>query len=62
MNLRFYENLCKANETAIQYCNKLKQSGHIHDYHRRNGFVKIKLDEGDKPKKIRHPEDLFNQF
>ena len=55
--------MCDANETAIQYCNKLKQSGHIQDYYLRNGFVKIILGEGDKQqKKIRHPEDLFNQF
>ena len=59
MNLNFYENLCEAD---IQYCNKLKQSGHSHDYYLRNGFVKIILDEGDMPIEICIPEDLFNQF
>ena len=33
MNLRFYKNLCTANETVIQSCNKLRQSGRIHDFY-----------------------------
>ena len=62
LNLRFYENLCEANESVIHYCSKLKQSGIIYDFYLRNGFVKIIIDEGDKPINIRHPEDLFSQF
>ena len=62
MNLRFYENLCESNETTIRYCGKLKQSGKIHNFFLRNGFVKIIEAEGEKPKKIHHPDDLFQQF
>ena len=51
MNLRFYENLCEANETVIKYCGKLKQTGKIHDYYLRNGFIKIIGVEGERPKK-----------
>ena len=62
MNLRFYENLCDANETVIRNCYKLKQSGILHDFYIRNGFIKIKIDEGDKHIKIYHPEVLFQKF
>ena len=51
MNLRFYENLCEANETVIKYCGKLKQTGKIHDYYLRNGFIKIIGVEGERHKK-----------
>ena len=62
MNLRFYENLCEANETVVRYCNKLKTAGFIHEFYLRNGFVKIKVEEGDKPSKIYHPEILIQKF
>ena len=62
MNLRFYENRCKSNETIIRYCGKLKQSEKIHDFYLRNEFVKIIEAEGEKPKKIHHTDDLFHQF
>ena len=62
MNLRFYENLCESNEMTIRYCGKLKQSGKIHNFFLRNGFVKIIEAEDEKPKKIHHPDDLFQQF
>ena len=62
MNLRFYENLCEANEMVVRSCRKLKQSGRIHEYYIRNGFVKIKIEEGNRSEKIHHPDNLFQQF
>ena len=62
MNLWFYENLCEANEMVVHSCRKLKQSGRIHEYYIRNGFVKIIIEEGNRSKKIHHPHDLFQQF
>ena len=62
MNLRFYENLCEANEMVVRSCKKLKQSGRIHEYYRRNGFVKIIIEEGNRSERIPHPNDLFQQF
>ena len=54
--------MCKANETVIKYCGKLKQTGKIHDYYLCNGFIKIIGVEGEKPKKVCHPDNLFQQF
>lgn len=62
MNLRFYENLCNANETVLRWCKDLKFNNVIHDFFIRNGFMKIIVDAGDKPIKIRHPDSLYNKF
>ena len=62
MNLRFYENLCEQNEIVRKYCYKLKRDGHIQDYFSRNGFIKIIVEDGDRPFKIRHPELLIEKF
>ena len=62
MNLRFYENLCDSNERVFNWCRELKKYGLLNDYFVRNGFIKIVIDEGDKPMKIHHPDDLFHKF
>ena len=62
MNLRFQENLCEANERVFKWCRELKNKELIHDFFIRNGFIKIVVDQGDKPIKIKHPEELFEKF
>ena len=62
MNLRFYENLCESNERVNNWCRELKKYGSLHDYYTRNGFIKIIINEGDFPIKIRHPDELFHKF
>ena len=62
MNLRFFESLCSTNESILKDCNKLKRDGVIYDSFIRNGFNKIVVKEGDKPKKIIHSEILYEMF
>ena len=64
MNLRFYENLCRANEEIVRECYKLKKEGLMEDYFIRNGFVKIVKKYGDKPKKfiIQTYENFIEQY
>ena len=46
----------------LSYYGQLKQTGKIHDYYLHNGFIKIIGVKGERPKKVRHPDDLFQQF
>lgn len=62
MNLRFQENLCEANETVFKWCRDLKNNEILHDFFIRNGYIKIVVEQGDKPLKIKHPEELFEKF
>ena len=62
MNLRFYESLCPANEEVIKECYKLKNNDLLSEYFIRNGFVKIIINEGDKPFKVYHPDLLYDKF
>ena len=54
MNLRIYECLCPANEQILIDCKNLKHLGFIYDFYIRNGCIKIIINEGDNPKKIKH--------
>ena len=62
MNLRFYENLCDNNERVFNWCRELNKHEKLHEYYVRNGFVKIIINKGDRPIKIRHPDQLFHYF
>ena len=62
MNIRFFESLCGSNEESLKLCNKLKESGDIHNFFIRNGFLKVVVEEGDNPWRIRHPNVLRNEF
>ena len=62
MNLRFYENLCESNERVLRWCRELKNYDIIYDYFIRNGYVKIVKCQGNRPIKIKHPDDLYDKF
>jgi hypothetical protein len=62
LNIRIFENLCKANEEALRICKWLQENGAIHDHFIRNGFVKIVKTAGGRPVKVRHPEFLRDKF
>ena len=62
MNLRFYDNLCEANEEVRKMCRVLKGQGKIRDYHIKNGFVAIIVKEGDRPCRIPHIDVLKSRF
>ena len=62
LNLRFYENLCNANNDVLRMAKWLLDKGHIHRYFIRNGFVKIVTCEGDDPEKVKHPQILRDRF
>lgn len=62
MNLRFYEHLCQANEIIHNECRDLKKYEHIYDFYTRNGYIKIVRNQGDRPIKIRHPNNLYDMF
>ncbi|MDP7403845.1 MAG: hypothetical protein QF782_00245 [Porticoccaceae bacterium] len=62
LNIRVFENLCKANEEALRICKFLKENGTIYDHFIRNGFVKIVKQAGGRPLKVRHPEFLKDKF
>ena len=58
MNLRFYEHLSDSNEAVLKDCIKLAQFEIINSYFIRNGFIKIVINNGDKPLKIHHTGEL----
>ena len=62
MNLRFYQNLCDANKTVLRLTKYLKRYEFIHDYIIVNGFIKVITNVGERPLRIRHPDDLYNKF
>ena len=62
MNIRIFENLCKANEEALRICKWLQENEAIHDHFIRNGYVKIVKTAGGRPFKVRHPEFLRDKF
>ena len=62
VNLRFYDSLCAKNEETLKMAEWLSAEGLIHRYFMRNGFVKIVVDEGDKPYKLKHPQSLRDKF
>ena len=62
MNLRFFQSLASLNQEALRICKYLQENEHIHEYFLRNGFVKVKIAEGDAPRKVRHPDILREKF
>ena len=62
LNIRFYESLCCRNEEVLRLCNWLSDQGMIHNHYLRNGFVKIIVNEGDRPFKICHPNVIKTKF
>ena len=62
MNLRFYEHLTDSNEAVLKECIKLAQFEIINSYFIRNGFIKIVVNNGDKPLKIHHTAELRDIF
>ena len=58
MNLRFYENLCPDNERILKEVSKLSRENVITYYVVRNGFVKVKVSESDRLRKIGHMSEL----
>ena len=62
MHLRFYESLCSLNNESRKLCNKLQQRGVIQSFSIWHGFVKIVVNEGDRPFRIRHPDVLREMF
>ena len=62
MNLRIFECLCPKNEIILNQCKDLKLNNKIHDYIIRNGSIKIIRKAGDTPEKIRHPDDIQDEF
>ena len=62
MNLRIFECLCAKNETILSQCKDLKMNGKIHDFIIRSGFIKIIRKNGDVPERVKHPDDLQEEF
>ena len=62
MNLRFYESLCQLNQETLRVCDWLKDEEVIHHHFLRNGFVKIVIEDGQPPIRIKHPEMLLDKF
>ena len=62
INIKVFENLCKANEEALRMCNWLKENEFIHDHFVRNGYMKIVIQAGGRPIKVHHPEYLRDKF
>ena len=62
VRLRFYDSLCAKNEETLKMAEWLSAEGLIYNYYMRNGFVKIVVDEGDKPYKLKHPQSLREKF
>ena len=60
MNLRFYENLCPENERILKEVEKLSKQNVINYYVIRNGFVKVKIAENDRLRKVSHMSELKN--
>ena len=60
LNLRFFENLCYENERIVNKCTYLVAKKQIFDYKTNNGMISIIATEGAKPKKIHHPDDLYD--
>ena len=56
------ENLTPMNESIACNCRELKHSGLIHDCFSRDGIVRIKLREKDRPMKIFHMGKLHGLF
>ena len=62
MHLRFYESLCSLNNESRKICNGLLQRGKITSFSIWHGFVKVVVNEGDRPLRIRHPDILKEMF
>ena len=56
------ENLTSVNESITCNCRKLKSSGLIHGCFSRDGIVRIKRQEKDRPVKIFHVDKLHRLF
>ena len=57
-----YDSWCAKNEETLKMAEWLSAEGLIYNYYMRNGFVKIVVDEGDKPYKLKHPQSLREKF
>ena len=62
MNLRFYNNLCNANEQILSECKRLHKFNQIEKYYLRNGSIKIIKNNEFKPKKINHINELYKLY
>ena len=62
MNLRFFENLAPKNGESLRIGKWLLEEELIESYFIRNGFLKIVVNEGDDPIRIRHPDELRKKF
>ena len=56
------ENLTPMNESTAYNCRKLKRNGLIHGCFLRDGIVRIKRREKDRPVKIFHMDKLHGLF
>ena len=59
-NLSFREDLCEANQTILEKCEKLKNDGILAKVFTHNGFVKIAKSMRDRPVRVSHISELNN--
>ena len=57
-----FTTVCAKNEDTLKMTEWLSAEGLIYKYYMRNGYVKIVVDEGDKPYKLKHPQSLREKF
>ena len=62
MNLRIFENLAPKNSDSLRIAKWLLEQELISSYFLRNGYVKIVINDGDNPIRIRHPNILREMF
>ena len=58
--LSFREDLCDDNLDILHKCEKLQNEGFLHKVFTHNGFVKVIVNQGERPKKINHILDLHD--
>ena len=57
-NISFREDLCDANLTILEQCEKLKNDGVLAKVYTHNGFVKVAKTMRDRPVKLSHISEL----
>ena len=62
MNVRIFENLAAKNTESVCIGKWMQENGIIYNYFIRNGYVKIIIDEGDDPIRIKHPDIIRRKF
>ena len=58
--LSFREDLNEANMAIYEQCERLREDNRIERVYTHNGFTKVVLKEGDRPKKLSHMKDLHD--